>query len=185
MIRGTFQSKIGDAMKIRAATLVALLTVLSAGCSNDPAAVTSRKLRQAFGDDAKGIEVRIDGSKATLTGSVSQRSTQELSEEVARSVPGVTSVDNRITGPSSRGLGKLRDEALDAALELSVKGALVADAGSNVADALEVETADGVVSLRGRVKESSARSRAVEAAGRVEGVRKVIDLVEVGEPKAP
>jgi len=170
-------------MQVRATALVALLAILSAGCANDPASVTSRKLRSAFGDDAKGIEVRIDGSKATLTGTVSQRSTQELSEEVARSVPGVTSVDNRITGPSSRGLGKLQDEAVDAVLELNVKGALIADIGSNVADALEVEAADGVVSLRGRVKESSLRKRAVEAAGRVEGARNVIDLVEVGEPE--
>jgi len=161
-----------------------LLVALLAACSQDPTAVAKRKLQTAFGDDAKQIEVRIDGSKATLTGSVSQRSTQELSEEVARSIPGVTSVDNRITGPSSQGLGKLRDEAVDAALEMSVKGALVADVGSNVADALEVEAADGVVSLRGRVKESSVRSRAIEIAGRVGGVRKVIDLVEVGEPKA-
>jgi osmotically-inducible protein OsmY len=182
MIQGTFHMRIGEAMKIRATALVALVAIFSASCANDPASVTSRKLRSAFGDDAKGIEVRVDGSKATLTGTVSQRSTQELAEEVARSIPGVTSVDNRISGPSSGGLGKLRDEAVDAALEMSVKGALVADVGSNVADALEVEAADGVVSLRGRVNENGVRSRAIEVAGRVDGARKVIDLVEVGKP---
>ncbi|MFA6957693.1 MAG: BON domain-containing protein [Thermoanaerobaculia bacterium] len=172
-------------MRLKFASMIALAATLAAACANDPASQTTRKLRSAFGDDAKQIEVRIDGSRATLTGTVSQRSTQELSEEVARSIPGVTSVDNRITGPSSRGLGKLRDEAVDAALELSVKGALVADVGSNVADALEAEAADGVVSLRGRVSESSVHRHAVEIAGRVEGVRRVIDLVEVGEPKTP
>jgi len=172
-------------MRLKFALIIALTVTLTTACADDPASQTTRKLRSAFGDDAKQIEVLVDGSKATLTGTVSQRSTQELSEEVARSVPGVTSVDNRITGPSSHGLGKLRDEAVDAALEMSVKGALVADVGSNVADALEVEAADGVVSLRGRVKESSVRSRAVEIAGRVDGARKVIDLVEVGEPTAP
>ena len=159
---------------------LALLTVtLLTACSQDPAAVTKRKMRSAFGDDAKQIDVRVEGSTATLTGTVSERSTQELAEEVARSVPGVGSVNNQITGPEARGLEKLRTEALDAALEIAVEGTLARDAGSSVAQALEVEAADGVVSLRGSVKDRDVRGKALEIAGRVEGVRKVVDLVDV------
>ncbi|MGK2859587.1 MAG: BON domain-containing protein [Thermoanaerobaculia bacterium] len=156
--------------------LVAMLTA----CSQEPGAVAQRKMRSAFGEDAKLIEVKIEGSTATLTGTVSERSTQELAEEVARSIPGVTSVNNRLTGPQARGLDKLRTEAMDAALEMSVKGALVRDAGSSVAQALEIEAADGVVSLRGTVSTGESRNGALATAGRVEGVRKVVDLIEVG-----
>jgi len=169
-------------MRHRRLALAIAVTFLLAGCANDPASQISRKLRHAFDDDAKGIEVRVEGSTATLTGTVTSRSTQELAEEVAKSVPGVTSVDNRIQGPSAKGLGKVRDEAVDAMLELEVKGALVRDAGTAVAGTLTVEAADGVVSLRGTVHEDSVRSRALESAGRVEGVRKVIDLVEIEAP---
>lgn len=166
-------------MKARVITTLAVLVLLAAGCSNDPASQTSRKLRRAFGNDAKGIEVRVEGSTATLSGTVAERSTQELAEEVAKSVPGITSVQNRLSGPESLGLGKLRDEAVDAALEMSVKGALVRDAGSGTADVLEVEACDGVVSLRGTVADRAAAKRALDAAGRVEGVSRVVDLVEI------
>lgn len=169
----------------RLASLTAslLFTALLTACSQEPGAVAQRKMRSAFGDDAKQIEVKIEGSTATLTGTVTERSTQELAEEVARSIPGVTSVNNQLAGPQARGLDKLRTEAMDAALEMSVKGALVRDAGASVADALEIEAADGAVSLRGIVSDGSTRTRALEVAARVEGVRKVVDLIELTASK--
>jgi osmotically-inducible protein OsmY len=166
-------------MSSKITTIATLSLALLAGCSDDPASQTSRKLRRAFGDDAKGIEVRVEGSTATLSGTVSERSTQELAEEVARSVPGVTSVENRISGPQSKGLGKLRDEALDATLEMAVKHAIVRDVGSGTAQALEVEACDGVVSLRGKVLDRDTAKRVREAAERADGARRVIDLIDV------
>jgi hyperosmotically inducible protein len=166
-------------MKVRALLGFALVAAVVAGCANDPAAKTKFKLVRAFGTDAKGIEVKVDGSKATLTGTVSERSTQELAEEVARSVPGITSVDNEITGPSTGPIEKLRVEAVDASLEASVKSALRKSAGTEVTHAFEVEACDGVVSLRGEVASSGSGKAAVQAAEAVEGVRKVIDLIDV------
>ena len=165
--------------RIVCASVSLLLIAMLTACSQEPGAVAQRKMDSAFGEDAKQIQVKIEGSTATLTGTVSERSTQELAEEVARSIPGVTSVNNQLTGPRAQGLDKLRTEALDAALEMSVKGALVRDAGASVADALEIEAADGVVSLRGTVSTGDSRNSALATAGRVDGVRKVVDLVEV------
>lgn len=162
-------------------SLLALLVIAIAACSNDPASVTGRKLRSAFGDDAKGIEVRVEGSAATLTGTVGERSTAELAEEVAKSVPGITSVDNRISGPKSSGLARLGDEASDAALEIAVKAALVREARSDAAQALEIEACDGVVSLRGTVADRSASKKVVEVASAVGGVTRVIDLVDTAK----
>ena len=165
--------------RIACASIPFLLIAMLTACSQEPGTVAQRKMKSAFGEDAKQIEVKIEGSTATLTGTVSERSTQELAEEVARSIPGVTSVNNQLTGPQAQGLDKLRTEALDAALEMTVKGALVRDSGASVADALEIEAADGVVSLRGTVSTSDSRNSALGVAGRVDGVRKVVDLVEV------
>lgn len=169
--------------RIASLTALLLFTAMLTACSQEPGAVAQRKMRSSFGGDAKQIEVKIEGSNATLTGTVSERSTQELAEEVARSIPGVTSVNNRLVGPEARGLDKLRTEAMDAALEMAVKGALASEAGSSVAQALEVEAADGAVSLRGTVSDGGAHTRALDVAGRVEGVRKVVDLVEVAASK--
>lgn len=168
-------------MKVRVIAVLALFTLLVAGCANTPAAKAKSKLRSALGSDAKGIEVRVEGSVATLSGTVTQRSTQELAEEVVRSVPGITSVENRIKGPEARGLEKLREEAKDAALEIEVKAALVSDAGSTTAGALEIEACDGVVSLRGTLADRSTAKHAVEVVERHDGVRSVIDLIDLGK----
>lgn len=160
-----------------------LFAAMLTACSQEPGAVAQRKMRSAFGEDAKQIEVKIEGSTATLTGTVSERATQELAEEVARSIPGVTSVNNQLAGPQAQGIDKLRTEVVDAALEMSVKGALARDAGASVADALEIEAADGAVSLRGTVSDGSTRTRALEVAARVDGVRKVVDLIELAASK--
>lgn len=161
-------------------TLFSLAIVLLAACANDPASRTKRKLTNAFGEDAAAIEVTVEGDRAVLTGTVKERSTQELAEEVALSVDGVRSVDNRVSGPEPRGLGKLRAEVEDAALEVDVKQALVHDAGSAVANALEVEAAAGVVSLRGTLPSGDKRREAVKIAEGAVGVQKVIDLIETG-----
>ena len=161
------------------ALAASIVVVALAACSSDPAAVTERKLKRAFGDDAKGIEVTVEGSTATLSGTAEKRATQELAEEVAMSVPGITAVRNLISAPEARGLGKLRDEALDAALEIAVKSAIVRDAGSDLARALEIEACDGVVSLRGTLAGRDSARRVVEVASAVDGVRRVIDLVSV------
>jgi len=158
-------------------TVVALTIV---GCANDPASKISSKLGHSFGADAKSIKVTVNGSQATLTGTVAERATQELSEEVALSVSGITSVDNQLSGPSRGPIEKLRTEAVDASLEASVKSALGRSAGTDAAHSLEVEACDGVVSLRGKLASRESAKGAIQAAEGVEGVRKVIDLIEAG-----
>ncbi len=153
--------------------------VLAAAGANDPAAATADELAQAFGSDAAGIEVRVEEGKAILTGHASQRSTAELAEEVALSVPGITAVENKISAPRPRPADKLRLEAEDAALEVSVKAALARSVGTDLSAALEVEACDGVVSLRGEVAARDDASRAVEAAQRVREVKRVLDLIAV------
>jgi len=170
-------------MKSRIVALCVLAVAFVSACADDPSSRVSTKLRRSLGVDARGVEVSVEGSRATLTGRVSERATQELAEEVALSVPGIASVENRIAGPEVGVVEKLRVETVDAALEVAVKIALGRGAGSDLAAALEVEACDGVVALRGTVASRDAAKRAVEVAGAVEGVRRVLDLVDVaGRP---
>jgi hyperosmotically inducible protein len=68
----------------------------------------------------------------------------------------------------------------DAWITAKVKSKLAADpdvAATNVS----VTTSEGEVTLTGRVKHESARREAVKLARNTEGVKKVRDLIDVGE----
>lgn len=144
-------------------------------------------LLEKLGRDGLPIDVEVRGGRAVLTGQVDQRSTQELAEEVARSVPGVRAVDNRVTAPSGgtarTAPGKAVDhagmEVQDAVLEARVGKNLLAEIGRH-AFGLEVECSDGVVSLRGTVPDEERRTIALRAAESTSGVKRVVDLLRVG-----
>ncbi|HKH44337.1 MAG TPA: BON domain-containing protein [Thermoanaerobaculia bacterium] len=139
-----------------------------------------------LGFDALGVTVDTAGGSVYLTGRVEKRATQELAEEVALSVPGVTKVENRLslkpTGQSEtvvdKAVSNSEREVQDAALELRVGKNLLGEIGRH-ALSLEVESTDGVVSLRGRVPDRERKELALRAAQDTPGVKKVIDLIEV------
>jgi len=161
---------------------VALGVVLVSCVAGPDAALTELKVRAALleklGTDALNIKVTVVGEKVTLTGAVNKRSTEELAEEVARSVEGVGKVDNRLeVVESGQASGNLENEANDSLLESRVKVALASEIGRH-AWKVEVEATDGVVSLRGTVPDEQRREIAVKAAKGTKGVRKVVDLIK-------
>jgi osmotically-inducible protein OsmY len=138
-----------------------------------------------LGFDALSITVDTAGGSVFLTGGVEKRATQELAEEVARSVPGVSKVDNRLSlkggsaeTPVEHAVSSTELEVQDAALELRVGKNLLGEIGRH-ALSLEVESTDGVVSVRGRVPDRQRKELALQAAQGTPGVKKVIDLIEV------
>ena len=137
---------------------------------------------EKLGEDAEGIRVTLVGTKAILTGRVTERGTQEIAEEVALSVPGVKKVSNQVEAvfDDSLATGQLANEAKDARVEIEVKHAVAGEIGKH-AKKIEVEAADGVVSLRGRVPDRARYELALKAATTVTGVRKVVDLLTVEE----
>ncbi len=158
---------------------------LSSCVAGPDAAITELKVRAALleklGTDALGIKVTVVGDKVTLTGAVSKRSTEELAEEVARSVEGVKKVDNRLeVVEGAQASGNVENEADDSLLESKVKMALASEIGRH-AWKIEVEATDGVVSLRGTVPDRERREIAVKAAKDTKGVRKVVDLIKTVE----
>lgn len=143
-------------------------------------------LLDKLGWDALDVKVDVDGGQASLTGEVDKRTTQELAEEVALSVPGVERVDNRLRlkpqsdpeTPVGQAVSNTEREVNDAALEMRVGKNLLAEIG-RYALGLEVEVTDGVASVRGTVPDRERKSLALKAAERTSGVKKVIDLIEV------
>ncbi len=141
-------------------------------------------LIEHFGADANGIQVRERDHAVALFGEVSQRSTQELAEEVVMSLDGIVVVHNFLDLHASEVdtaqelITHAELEARDAMLETGVKTRLTSDIGDEAFD-ISVEACDGVVSLRGDLPDQERHAVAIRTAGSVDGVRKVIDLLEV------
>ncbi|MBP1612026.1 MAG: hypothetical protein H6Q01_689 [Acidobacteria bacterium] len=146
-------------------------------------------LVEKLGDDARGITVTVVKTKATLTGEVKRRPTEELSKEVALAYPGITSVKNDIELAKSESMEEaVGGEVNDGRLESMVKGTLVDELGRRgfsieveAVDSIEVEAVDGVVSLRGTVPDEARRKLALETAKKVDGVKELIDLIAVAK----
>lgn len=140
----------------------------------------SAKLVEVFGDDAKTINITLVDGKATLTGKVNERSTQELAEQVALYFPEIKDVDNQLAAAKDRGLGKgqMKDEAMDAALESAAKGALAKEIGEYAKD-VKLEVVGGVVALSGTVPDAARHKLATDAIAKVKDVTRVVDLLRI------
>ena len=68
----------------------------------------------------------------------------------------------------------------DAAITTKVKAKLAADGDINPFN-IDVDTNEGVVTLQGRVAKDEARIKAEQIARDTDGVRRVINLVKVGD----
>ncbi len=68
----------------------------------------------------------------------------------------------------------------DATITTKVKAKLAADGDINPFN-IDVDTNEGVVTLQGRVAKEEARTKAEQLARETEGVKRVINLVKVGD----
>ena len=68
----------------------------------------------------------------------------------------------------------------DAAITTKVKAKLAADGDINPFN-IDVDTNEGVVTLQGRVAKEEARTKAEQLARDTEGVKRVVNLVKVGD----
>lgn len=68
----------------------------------------------------------------------------------------------------------------DAAITASVKAKLAADGDINPFN-IDVDTNEGVVTLQGRVAKEAARTKAEQLARDTNGVRRVVNLITVGD----
>jgi len=122
------------------------------------------------GDD---IRIRSREGAVTLTGMVLEESHKSLAEDTVASLPGVTSVANRLEVN-----GESPDKNLDAWLSAKVKSTLMFHRSVSGA-ATEVNVKHGIVTLRGNASSQAQKDLTTEYARDIEGVRDVINEMKV------
>ena len=157
----------------------ACATSQPAGQQVDDAAVTAKvKTKIASDPELNPFDIDVDtlDGVVTLRGRVSSREKAQEAEKLARHTEGVSRVENRLEIGASQTVGERVD---DAAIASKVDAKLVA-ATDIAANNIDVDVQDGVVTLSGVVKSAAAKHRAEEVAETVEGVRRVVNELEVG-----
>lgn len=129
------------------------------------------------------IQVKVEQGKAQLTGKVENEVERELAERIALDVQGIDKVDNQLqidpdvaSEPGSR--SGLAQRFEDATLVATIKSKLL---WSNASQGLEVDvaSADGVVTLKGRAQSPEAKELAGNLASNTDGVASVNNLLSL------
>ncbi|MCX5869180.1 MAG: BON domain-containing protein [Deltaproteobacteria bacterium] len=164
-------------MKKTTYRLALMVTVASLFLTNVPlfASATDDRIESAakqsyvFKTYLKGDDIKIQAKDgvATLTGTVSEESHKALAKETVASLPGVTSVDNKLEEK-----GEVHAVNKDAWLSSKVKATLLFHRNVN-AIGTEVIAKDGAVTLRGEATSSAQKDLTTEYAKDVEGVKNV------------
>lgn len=134
--------------------------------------------------DAFDLGVDVDDDKAILTGTVHTNVEKELATQVALSVSGVKSVDNRIKVDGAytvapRGTERTAGQiATDATITATVKNQLLWNSGTDGFD-IDVDTTKRTVILSGSVDTEASKALAGRIARNTSGVRTVQNNLKV------
>lgn len=134
------------------------------------------------------LDVSVNDGVVTLRGTVDSNVEKDLATELARGVEGVTAVDNQLAVESGSA-GVSRDDDLmqrvnDANLTAKVKSQLLWNANTQ-GMRIDVDTDDGVVTLRGTVASAAEAELAAQIARNTSGVRSVQNALEVEAGQKP
>ena len=140
---------------------------------------TELTARLAADDDTSpaSIDINVNEGVVHLTGAVETAAEREEAGRIARGVEGVREVINDVSVGGEQTLGEKVD---DAAVTARVKAKIAASSQLNPFN-IQVNTVDGVVSLTGRVHTTAEKAEAERLARETEGVRRVRNLLEVGD----
>ena len=161
------------------ATLAACSSTKPVSMQVDDAAIKTQVLAKLSTNGRTNpfrLDVQVSEGVVHLAGSVDNAEERRLAEQEARSVEGVVRVVNNIQVGDVSG-GRMLD---DGAITAKVKAKLAASAEINPFN-VDVATAQGVVSLIGRVETAEQKAEAERIARETEGVRGVRNLLEVGD----
>jgi osmotically-inducible protein OsmY len=159
---------------------IALLVVNVPAYANktDDRIESSAKKSYVFKTFLKNDDINIESKDGavTLTGTVSEESHKSLAKETVADLPGVKSVDNRLEVKKDA-----PTENSDAWLSAKVKATLLFH--RSVSAMTEVDTKDGIVTLKGDANSQAEKELTTEYAKDVEGVKDVNNEMTVS--KAP
>jgi len=156
------------ALIIATSALFVTTTSLRASDTDDRIEASARKshvFKTYLKDDS--IKTASKDGVVTLTGTVSESSHKSLAQDTVESLPGVTSVDNKITVK-----GESPAEHSDTWIGLKVKTVLLFHRNVR-ATKTDVNVTDGVVILSGEASSAAQKELTGEYAKDVEGVKDV------------
>jgi hyperosmotically inducible protein len=160
-------------------------TQRSTGETIDDGVITAKVKTELVDNDiveAGEVNVTTYRGVVQLSGFVDSSEEKVQATKAAQSVEGVTDVRNDLkveaTHTAERSAGDVVD---DAAITARVKAALIDDESTD-ADAINVETRQGIVQLAGFVNSDADRERAKQVAQSVPGVKSVRNDLQI-KPK--
>jgi osmotically-inducible protein OsmY len=161
---------------------LAIVMVLAAACSRASKAsykdVVQRSLEQA---GLKGVTVDEDRDKNTITlgGTVHSVAAKDQAGQVAQSVAGRRTIVNQISiePPGLASQARSIESNVDSGIESNYKAALIANglAQQNI----RYTAKNGVLTLRGKVKDPQQRQAAEQIAQSVPNVGQVVNQLEI------
>jgi hyperosmotically inducible periplasmic protein len=165
-----------------AAVLLGIAMVPLAGCDRDISAVHAEK------EDGK-TRVEVDHQKVDENLDQAQKDLKSTGREIGE---GVKQGAQEVGAALQRGAEKVeaevgpvaREVLNDAGITARIKAKLIADpevAGAHI----DVDTIDGRVTLNGKVASEDQRTEAEKLATRTEGVKGVVNLIQVAGQAPP
>jgi len=163
------------ALPITAALLLTLAMIPLAGCDRDIDAVQAEK-------DAQGnTTVRVDGEKVDEKFDQAEQAFDNAGEKIQE---GAEQVGGAIQEGAERVETEMAPVLDDAGVTAKVKARLMADPEVN-AFHIDVDTMEGRVTLSGKVTNAEQKAEAEKLARRTEGVREVVNRLEVAGSTVP
>ncbi|MBF0217629.1 MAG: BON domain-containing protein [Candidatus Omnitrophica bacterium] len=162
--------------------VVSLSGITARAAETDDRIVSSAKESYVFKTYLKGDDIKTESKDGivTLSGTVSEESHKALAKETVANLPGVKSVDDKLTIEGERPA-----EASDGWIGTQVKWSLIYN--RNVSGlATQVLVKDGVVTLRGEAENQAQKDLAGEYARDVKNVKDVKNEMTIAKvPSEP
>ena len=152
---------------------------VTVGTEIDDAVLTTKVKSAMMADEyVKSFDIKVETFKADvmLSGFVDTQAQMDRSVEVAKAVPGVLKVENKLS--LKMGNQTVGNKIDDAVVTTSVKAAMLADATMKSLE-VSVVTVKGEVQLSGFVDSEKQISHATEVTKKVEGVVSVVNNLSV------
>lgn len=170
-------------MTLAMALWLALAGGLMTACDRD-----GRQAVEAERDAGGKAEIHIDGDEVEQNLEKAGEQLERAGDQVAQGAEQLAAGAEQVGEALERGAEQVEAEVGpvldDAAITARVKAKLIADPEINSFH-IDVDTVDGRVALNGKVSSAEQRSEAEDLARGTQGVRQVVNLIQVAGQDAP
>jgi hyperosmotically inducible periplasmic protein len=187
---------------------IAAAAAITVACGTSDAGITTKVKAKIMADrtitNSDQIDVKTQDKVVTLSGTADSAASKERAVTLARGTEGVTNVIDNLsvagaatasnmagnpsaegapaasgsTNPVSEAAGQVAEKVDDVAITSAVKAKLIGDSEVS-ARKINVDTKDGVVTLKGTVSSEQEKDKALQIARNTKGVQRVEDQLTV------